>query len=223
MRTLSNVETRRGETNPPSAWLSSDTFPEAINSKIGVSVSYVEAPDKNWYVFRATYGREDKAFDLIVNDGTYCYIPKKEKIRNIRGKKQRILQTLIPNLLFVYTTKDKAEEYINRTPALSYLNYYYNHFKLDNNKKNPPLIIPCDEMRIFVKATWNHNKHLLLVDPSRCHYKGGEMVEIIEGAFKGVVGKVARIAGQQRVVVSLSNVALISTAYIPTAFLRIIE
>ena len=72
----------------------------------------------------------------------------------------------------------------------------------------------------FVKATCNKNKHILFVDPSQCHYKSGEMVRVIEGPFKGIEGKVARISGQQRVVISLSNIGLISTAYIPTAFLQ---
>jgi hypothetical protein len=38
--------------------------------------------------------------------------------------------------------------------------------------------------------------------------------------FEGVEGKVARVAGQQRVVISLSEIGLISTAYIPTAFIE---
>jgi transcription antitermination factor NusG len=43
---------------------------------------------------------------------------------------------------------------------------------------------------------------------------------VIDGPFKGIEGKIARIAGQQRVVVSISSIGLISTAYIPTAFIR---
>ena len=223
MSTLSNVKTRRGEANPPSVRYTPDAFPEAKSSKTGVSVRYVEAPNKSWYVFRASYGREDKASDFLVDDGTYTYIAKKYVERYIRGKRKRHLQTLIPNLLFAYTTEEKAEEYVNNTPALSYLTYYYNHFELDDEQKNPPLKVSCYEMGKFVKATCNKNKHLLFVEPSQCHYKGGEIVQVTDGPFKGVEGKVARIAGQQRVVISLSSIGLISTAYIPTAFLQIIE
>ena len=223
MSTLSNVKTRRGEANPPSVRFTPDAFPEAKSSKTGVSVRYVEAPNKSWYVFRASYGREDKASDFLVDDGTYTYIAKKYVERYIRGKRKRYLQTLIPNLLFAYTTEEKAEEYVNNTPALSYLTYYYNHFELDDEQKNPPLKVSCYEMGKFVKATCNKNKHLLFVEPSQCHYKGGEIVQVTDGPFKGVEGKVARIAGQQRVVISLSSIGLISTAYIPTAFLQIIE
>lgn len=223
MSTLSNVKTRRGETNPPSMRLAPDAFPEAKSSKTGVSVRYVEAPDKRWYVFRASYGREYKASDFLVDDGTYTYIAKKYVERFIHGKRKKYLQTLIPNLLFAYTTENKAEEYVNNTPPLSYLTYYYNHFDLDDRHRNPPLIIPDDEMDRFIKATCNMNKHLLFVDPSHCHYRSGDLVRIIDGPFKGVEGKVARIQGQQRVVVSLSKIGLISTAYIPSAFLEVIE
>ena len=49
---------------------------------------------------------------------------------------------------------------------------------------------------------------------------GGELVKVTDGPFKGVEGRVARVSGQQRVVIALTNIGLISTAYIPTAFLE---
>jgi len=196
---------------------------DIIRFQQGVSVRYVPAPDKCWYVFRASYGREDKASDYLVEDGTYTYIAKKMVEKYVEGKRKRYLQTLIPNLLFAYTTAEKAEEYVNHTPAISYLSYYYNHFKLDDNGKNPPLTVSVEEMNRFIHATCNMNKHLLFVQPSQCHFKGGEQVRVIDGPFTGVEGRVARVAGQQRVVLSLSGIGLISTAYIPTAFLRCID
>ena len=220
MNTLPNVKTRRGETNPLSVKFTPDAFPEAKSSKTGVSVRYAVTPEKNWYVFRASYGREDKASDYMIADGTYTYIAKKFVERYIQGKRKKYLHPLIPNLLFAYTTQDKAEEYVNRTPALSYLTYYYNHFKVNNAQKNPPLIVPLHEMNQFVRATCTQNRHLLFVDPSQVHYRSGELVKVIDGPFRGVEGKVARIAGQQRVVVSLTNIGMISTAYVPTAFIQ---
>jgi transcription antitermination factor NusG len=220
MITLSNVKTSQGELMPSSARFAPGAFPEAKSSKTGVSVNYVKSPEKKWYVFRASYGREDLASDVIVEDGTYAYVAKKTIERYIKGKKKRFFKTLIPNLIFVYTTEEKADEYVNQTPALSFLSYYYNHFELDKNHKNPPLIIPSNEMDIFIRATCNKNKHLLFVDPSQCHYKSGDTIRVIDGPFKGIEGKIARIAGQQRVVVSISSIGLISTAYIPTAFIR---
>ena len=223
MCTLSNVNTRRGEENPHSVRFVPDAFPEAKSSKTGVSVKYAFNPTHRWFVLRASYGREDNASDFLVEDGTYTYIAKKIVEKFIRGKRKKYLQNLIPNLLFVYTSEEKAEEYVKKTPQLSYLTYYYNHIELDEENKNPPLTVSCDEMERFILATCNSNKHLLFVDPSRCHYKSGDLVKVTEGPFKGIEGKVARISGQQRVVISLANIGLISTAYIPTAFLQKID
>lgn len=186
-------------------------------------MNYVPTPDKSWYVFSASYGREDRAKDYIVEDGTFVYIAKRYVQKTVNGKQKKVLETLIPNLLFVYTTEDKAEEYVKNTPALSFLTYYYNHFELDDDRKNPPLTVSRKEMENFIIATCNQSEHLKFVTESQCHFKGGETVKVIDGLFKGTEGRVARVSGQQRVVLSLSNVGLISTAYIPTAFIRPID
>ena len=76
-------------------------------------------------------------------------------------------------------------------------------------------------MEYFIIATCNKNEHLKFVDETQCHFKGGETVKVIDGLFKGVEGRVARVSGQQRVVITLSPVGLVSTAYVPTAFLKV--
>ena len=99
MSTLSNVETGRGQANPPSVRVAPDTIPEAKSSQTGASVKYVPTPDKSWYVFRASYGREDWASDYIVEDGTFVYIAKRYVRKTVNGKQKKVLETLIPNLL----------------------------------------------------------------------------------------------------------------------------
>ena len=75
----------------------------------------------------------------------------------------------------------------------------------------------------FIKATSTDSEHVRIVTEEQCHYKSGDIVRVIAGDFKGVVGKVARVAGQQRVVVDISGLCLVATAYIPTDFLEIIK
>ena len=223
MITLTNVEPQGSEARLSGIGFTPDAFPEAKSSKTGVSVRYVESSDKQWYVFRASYGRVDKASDFLIDSGTYTYVAKKYVERYVRGRKKKFLQPLIPNIIFAYTSEAKADEYVSNTPELSYLSYYFNHFELDEYNRNPPLIVPIWEMRRFVQLTSNKNKHLLFIKPSQCHYKSGELVKVIDGPFEGVEGMVARVSGQQRVVVSITNLGLVSTAYVPTAFLKKIE
>lgn len=220
--TLSNVKASGEGIQSPCIDFTFDAIPEAKSSDSGVSVRYVHDIGKQWFVFRASYGREDKAFDYIVDDGTYGYVAKRTTYKILNGKRKRVLENLIPNLLFVYTTEEKAREYVNKTAALSYLSFYYNHFSIVA-EKNPPLVIPTNEMENFIRATSNMNEHLMLVESSRCKFRGGERVKVIGGTFKGVEGKVARVQGQQRVIVTISNVGLIATAYVPSAFLQKIE
>ena len=219
MSTLSNVETHQDPCIEPTP----DAIPEAKSTTTGVSVGYVPKPGYEWFVFRASYGREDRAADYIVADGTYAYVAKRYTRKIVDGKAKRVLENLIPNLLFAYTTSEIAARYIKSTPELSFLSYYYNHFEHSDDTKNPPLTIPRPEIESFILATCGHDEHLLVVSRERCHFRGGELVRVIEGAFKGVEGRVARVAGQQRVVVSLDNIGYVSTAYIPSAFIQKVD
>lgn len=220
MNTLSNVGTRRGEANPPSVRPVPDTIPKVKNTKTGVSVEYVPDAEKRWFVFRASYGREDKAADFLIEHGTYAYVAKRYVRKSVNNMQEKVLESLIPGLLFVYTTAPKAEEYVQ---TLAFLSYYYNHFVKNAEGKNPPLTITCQEMENFILATCNHSEHLLQVNVGQCHFKGGETVKVINGMFRGVVGRVVRVAGQQRIFVSLSNVGSICTAYVPKAFLEVVN
>lgn len=219
MNTLSNVGTRRGEANPPSVSLTPDTIPEVKSTKTGVSVRYVPDAEKCWFVFRASYGREDKAADFMIEHGTYAYVAKRYVRKSVNNRQEKVLESLIPGLLFVYTMAPKAEEYVQ---TLAFLSYYYNHFVKNAEGKNPPLTVSCQEMENFILATCNHNEHLMAVDESQCRFKGGETVRVTEGSFAGVVGKVVRVGGQQRVLVTLQNVGSIATAYVPSAFLEVV-
>ena len=93
---------------------------------------------------------------------------------------------------------------------------------LEENGKHPPLTIPFSAMTNFIKATSTNSEHVRIVSPEQCHYKNGDIVKIIDGEFKGVTGKVARIAGQQRVVVEIAGVCMVATAYIPSIFIKVV-
>ena len=78
-------------------------------------------------------------------------------------------------------------------------------------------------MNNFIDATNVDDEHLRVVNLSQCHFKSGDKVRVVEGAFRGVQGYVARVAGQQRVIVTIEGLCSIATAYIPSAFIEKIE
>lgn len=78
-------------------------------------------------------------------------------------------------------------------------------------------------MMNFIRVTSVDNEYIQLVNPEQCRYKSGDLIRVMEGDFKGIVGKVARIQGQQRVVVEIKGLCLVATAYVPTGFIQKIE
>lgn len=200
--------------------LAAIAFPKAKHSTTGVSVEYTPTPGKKWFVFRASYGREDVASDYLIANGTYVYIPKCYKIYKIAGKNKKVLKSILPNLLFVYSTQKQANEYIKQTPSLSFLSYYYDHTSSDEKGNNNPLTIPDWDMQNFVIATCSRSEHIRLLSQSTKSYKKGDMVKVTDGAFAGVTGYVRHIMGQQRVVIDIKGVCMLATAYVPTAFLK---
>ena len=144
----------------------------------------------------------------------------------IAGKKKRMQRPLLPSLLFVYATREQADGLVKKTTEepTSFIKYYLDKtLPLEANGKHPPLTIPYNTMINFIKATSTDSEHVRIVTAEQCHYKSGDKVRVIAGDFKGVVGKVARVAGQQRVVVDISGLCLVATAYIPTDFIEIIK
>ena len=129
MSTLSNVDSRGDGAVSPSVGFASGSFPEADNTQKGVSVRYAQNPAKQWWVLRATYGREEKAYAHITTDGldtdAYCAMHYVRKV--VKDKKKRVLVPLVPSILFVYCTENLIYDYVKRTPELSFLRFYYNH------------------------------------------------------------------------------------------------
>lgn len=216
---LSNATSRGGGTKPLDVGLASCVSPEAISSGQGVSSDYVPKEDHRWFVLRATYGRSEQAYDALVKNHIEAYIPKHYVVKQINGKKKRIKEPLLPNFIFAYGAEKEIRYCMKK---LSYLRFYRNKTKEANmtDGKHPPLTIEYHEMMNFIRTTSIDDEHIKLVDVKQCHYKSGDLVRVVDGKFRGVVGRVARVGGQQTVVVEIEGLCLIATAYVPSAFLE---
>ena len=223
--TSEDVHTSGGGEFPPCAGLTSNVLPEAQRSQTGVSSDYVQKADHEWFVLRVTYNRTQKACDIISTANVQSYMPMHYIIKKEIGKKKRMLQPLLPNLFFVYATRETVNSIIKKKgEETSVLKFYLDKTKpLEDNGKHPPLTIPFTSMTNFIKATSTESEHVRIVSAEQCHYKSGDIVKVIDGEFKGVTGRVARIAGQQRVVVEISGLCLVATAYIPNGFLETVQ
>lgn len=231
MDALLNADTRRGGNNPSSAGLTSSTSPEVQgqetkNSQTGVSSNCVPKGKKQWFVLRVTYGRTEKALGYFQAKNVETYLPMHYVVKIINGNRKLIKEPLLPNIIFAYMTREKTHEFVKK-PALtaSWIKYYTDKTKPvePETGKNPPVIIPDNEMTNFIKLTSVNSEHIMVLPPKRCHFKKNDLVRIIEGPFTGVVGRVGRAAGQQRVIVVLEGLCNVATAYIPNDFIQSID
>ena len=139
-------------------------------------------------------------------------------------ERRSVFYSLFFPISFLYIPPEKSQIPLSRkkdedTPILKY--YLDKTRPKETNGKHPPLTIPFDAMTNFIKATSTESDHVRIVSNEQCHYKSGDIVKVIDGEFKGVTGRVARIAGQQRVVVEIAGLCMVATAYIPSAFLEV--
>ena len=213
----------------PSARLTSCT-PSISKNKGGVSVENVPFENKQWFVLRVSYGRIIKAKALVEAKGLECYVPLRYKEVRKQGKKRIITEPLLPSFLFVHATAEQVDSLLQDKSIKAFenkalLSYYYDHTSHCENAptKNPPLIISDADMDNFIHLTSIHNPHIIPVTSENIKYKLGDNVVITDGEFKDIRGRVARIAGQQRVVVELFDGCLVATAYVPKEAMRIDE
>ena len=213
----------------PSARLTSCT-PSILKNKGGVSVENVPSRNKQWFVLRVSYGRIIKAKAFVEAKGLECYVPLRYKEVRKQGKKRIITEPLLPSFLFVHVTAEQVETLIhdnkvvtNESRAL--LSYYFDHtiHHQDNPYCNPPLTIQNEAMNNFIRLTSIKNPHIIPITSDNIQFKLGDNVVVTEGKFKGIHGRVARIAGQQRVIVELFDGCLVATAYIPKEAMEICD
>ena len=210
----------------PCAGFTSRT-PSISKNKGGVSVENVPDANKQWFVLRVSYGRIDKAKIFIEAKGLEHYVPLRYKEVRKQGKKRIIIEPLLPSFIFVHAEAEQVEAllYDNKVAAnesRSLLSYYFDHtiHRQDNPKRNPPLTIREEAMNNFIKLTSLKNPHIIPITSNNILFKLGDNVIVTEGEFKGVHGRVTRIAGQQRVVVELFDGCLVATAYVPKEAMR---
>ena len=194
----------------PSARLTSCTPSISDDVKDGVSVENALVEKRQWFVLRVSYGRVLKAKEFVEAKGLECYVPLRYKEVRKQGKKRIITEPLLTSFLFVHATAEQVEILIhdnkvvtNESRAL--LSYYFDHtiHRQENPYCNPPLTIQNEAMNNFIRLTSIKNPHVIPITSETIMYKLGDEVVVTEGEFIGIHGRVARIAGQQRVVVEL--------------------
>ena len=234
--TSKDVHTSGGGEFPPCAGLTSNALPEAQStvsaesSQTGVSTRNALLSTKtkqqkkeeipHWYALRCTYGREKTAYDYMVAKGVTAFYPTTSVVKLIKGKRKVVTESRLPNIFFAYGTEEEIKTYVYDNVNLPFLRFYYRHIHVGHRIEKMPMIVPdyqMDSLKIICAADADNTIVSLVEVPK---FEKGQLVRVVDGAFKGVVGRVARWQGQQRVAVIVDGLVTVCTAYVPSAFLE---
>ena len=234
--TSNDGHTLGGGEFPPCAGLTSNALPEAQSTisaeslQTGVSTKNAllatkpkaprEADTPHWYALRTTYGREKKAYYYLTAKGITAFYPTTNVVKLIKGKRKVVTESRLPNIFFAYGTEEQLKEYVFDNVNLPFLRFYYRHVHVGRRIEKIPMIVPdyqMESLKIICAADADNTIVSLDKVPK---FKKGQLVKVTEGAFKGVVGRVARWQGQQRVAVVVEELVTVVTAYVPSAFLE---
>ena len=180
--------------------------------------------DKNndklqWFAMRATYRRELSIQDMLEATSIQCYIPMQYKLKLSRnGKRIRVLEPVLHNLIFVHCSKSFIQEFKTKIPYLQYMT------KREDGK-NVPIVVPDSQMNDFISVTSNHDESLIYLKPEELNVAKGTKVRIHGGAFDGVEGLFVKVEGKRnkRVVIEIQNVISVALATISSNFIEIIK
>ena len=173
-----------------------------------------------WYALRVTYGREKKAYDYLVGKHVEAYYPTIKTVKEVDGKRKTVEESRLPNIFFARGTEEEIKSFVYDNVNLPHLRFYYRHTHEGAQLIKEPLIVPDYQIEGLKIICASEAEDVIIVPPEIRKFQAGQTVRVIDGVFTGVIGKVARYHGQQRVAIIIDGLLTIASAYVPSAFLE---
>lgn len=230
-----------GSQIPSCTGFASDAFPEVLKPTqaevpdIGVSTKCTQSrvvlsdnkilkiSKSHWYALRTAYGKEKKAYEFITGKGVTAFYPTLTTVKIINGKRKTVEESRIPNIFFAYGTEEEIKSFVYDNINLPYLRFYYRHIHLGSKIEKQPLIVPDNQIETLRIICQSDAEDIIVSTDKVQKFQAGQLVRIIDGKFKNVTGIVARYQGQQRVGIVIDGLLTIATAYIPSAFITLVN
>lgn len=170
-----------------------------------------------WFPMRVPYSREIKLKAILDARCIESFIPMQRITTKQDGRIKHKYTPAIHNLIFINSSKsviDQIKQEIESTTPMRFI------MDKSNNK---PIIIPQKQMEDFVRVSNGYQDELIYLNDTDLSMKKGERVRINQGVFEGVEGKILRIKGNKRVVVSIEGIAAVAIMFVHKSQIQKIE
>ena len=129
--------------------------------------------------------------------GFDVFTPMRWRIKGNGGEKQRILEPVIQDLLFVYSDRETLDDVVRRIDTLQY--------RFVKNGKGNPLVVNEKEMQRFIHAVKDSDKVKYYLPEELSAMSPGRKIRIIGGPMDGYQGKLLTVRGSKvrRIIVEI--------------------
>ena len=127
----------------------------------------------------------------------------------------RKLVPAVSNLCFAYASKDQLDDFIRSFGDASPVYYYW------DRTSGRALTVPEKAMEDFITVASSLDEDLIYLTEISEKLREGQTVEVIDGPFKGIKGKIVRIKKNRRVLVELPGFLAVTTNYLSPQSLKI--
>ena len=167
----------------------------------------------HWYALKVYFNKVDDMEHLLVQEGVECYVPRTAKADADAPGRMR-MGLVIPSLMFFRSSLPCARRLQQslRGKAMVYTRQCEGAWM--------PAAISDREMNVFRLVVSSGEDGLEYFAEDRRVFHKGERVRVTGGPFAGAEGRIVRVKGNRRLIVSLPGVCAIATSYIPQCFLQ---
>jgi transcriptional antiterminator RfaH len=159
---------------------------------------------KKWYAIYTRPRHEKKVHDLLAEKKQEVFLPIVTQVRLWKDRKKKVNMPLFPSYVFVKFDYKFRFDILNTHGIVKIVNF-----------KGEPASVP--EWQIESLKTMLEHPETLRPEN---YINPGEIIEITEGAFKGMRGMVKRIKGVTRFVVTIEGIMQSVSVEIESHFLK---
>jgi transcription antitermination factor NusG len=143
-----------------------------------------------WYAIYTRPRHEKKVNDLLLEKKQVVFLPLITQMRRWKDRKKKIEMPLFSSYLFVYFDYKYRFDILQTSGIVKIINF-----------KGVPAVVPNWQIDALKKML-EHPEKIMLEN----YAHPGELVEVIDGPFKGMKGMVKSLRGESRLVLSIEGI-----------------
>lgn len=181
--------------------------------------------ERHWFPMRVTYSREMSVKAFLDDLGMENFIPMQYEATGDERSGHRKQKPVIRNLIFLHATRAAITELKMTRREMMAVRYMMKPVYDENNNLigNDVMTVPDKQMEDFIRVASVADDRIFYMENLAFAGKPGQRVKVVEGDFAGVEGVIRRVKKNKCVVVQIEHVAAVAIAFVPSAFLVMLD